>query len=179
MKISNKKATEPTLQRNRDRKKMLERDRLNGGDRDVQSAGEGGDTAGPKKNRPEYVGNARASSAAPASNSARPVYAGTAGLKHGRTSGGPERKDKARYAGNASWDENDEDVEDDYGSDESSDMEANVFDVDQEEEFSTRAARKEDAEELAKLSELDREKRLRKLKLEKMAAEKRNKKRVL
>lgn len=86
-----------------------------------------------------------------------------------------------RYAGYASWgDEDDDDEGDgDVESEASSDMEANIFDVDQEEELSARAAKKEDAEELAKLNEHERQKRLRKQTLERMAAEKRNKKRVL
>lgn len=66
-----------------------------------------------------------------------------------------------------------------YDSDASSDMEANVFDMNQVGEMLTRAARKEDAEELARLNEHDRQKKQRKMILERMAAEKRNKKRVL
>lgn len=58
-------------------------------------------------------------------------------------------------------------------------MEANVFDMNQVGEMLTRAARKEDAEELARLNEHDRQKKQRKMILERMAAEKRNKKRVL
>jgi len=60
-------------------------------------------------------------------------------------------------------------------------MDANVFDMDQEEDMSTRAARKEDAEELARLNEHDRRKRRRRMMmmtLESMAAEKRRKKGV-
>lgn len=180
MQIANKKALEPTLQRGRDRKKMMEKGRFGGSDREVQSAGEGSEATEQKKKPIGYRGNARASSAAPATDSARPAYAGTAGLKHGGASGGQAgsagKKEKERYTG---YDSGDEDDEEDYDSDGSSDMEANVFDVDQEEEFSARAARKEDADELAKLSELDRQKRQRKMMLEKMAEEKRNKKRVL
>jgi len=67
---------------------------------------------------------------------------------------------------------------DDYDPEASSDMEANVFAVDLEEDMSTRAARKEDAEDLARLNEHDRRKRQRKMMLESMAAEKRSKKRV-
>lgn len=66
-----------------------------------------------------------------------------------------------------------------YDSEASSDVEANVFDMNQEGEMLTRAARKEDAEELARLNEHDRQKKQRKMILERMAAEKRNKKRVL
>lgn len=66
-----------------------------------------------------------------------------------------------------------------YDSEASSDVEANVFDTNQEGDMLTRAARKEDAEELARLNEHDRQKKQRKMILERMAAEKRNKTRVL
>jgi hypothetical protein len=155
--------------------------------RETQSAGESGDGAKGKKKHVDlgYKGTARSSSATPA---AKPVYKGTMGLKRPvdvpkerqqRHPGG--RSEKVRYAGHATW--ADEDGEDDgereYDSDASSDMEAGRFDVDQEEELSLRQAKKEDAEQQAKLEAHDREKRERREMLIKMAAAKRNKKRIL
>jgi hypothetical protein len=112
----------------------------------------------------------------------RPSYTGTARLNP--PVGPAAKKEKVRNAGYANWgdDDDDEDEEDEleegeYLSDD--DMEATMFDVDLEEEQSARAAKKEDAEELARLNELERQKMQRKQMLEKMAADKRNKKRVL
>ena len=91
------------------------------------------------------------------------------------------RAEKVRYAGSATWaDEDGEDEgEGEYNSDASSAMEAGRFDVDQEEELSLRQAKKEDAEELARLDTHNREKKARREMLTKMAAAKRNKKRIL
>lgn len=155
--------------------------------RETQSAGEGGDDAKGKRKPLDlgYKGTARSSSAAPAP---KPVYKGTMGLKRPgdvlkeplrRLPGG--RTEKVRYAGYATWsdEEGKDDGEGEYNSDASSDMEADRFDVDQEEELSLKHAKKEDAEEQAKLEQHDREKRERKYMLAKMAAAKRNKKRIL
>jgi len=155
--------------------------------RETQSAGESGDGTKGKRKHVDlgYKGTARSSSAAPA---AKPAYKGTMGLKRPgdvrkerlqRRPGG--RVEKVRYAGHATW--ADEDGEDDgegeYDSDASSDMEAGRFDVDQEEESSLRLAKKEDAEEQAKLDAHNLEKKERREMLTKMAAAKRNKKRIL
>jgi hypothetical protein len=136
-----------------------------------------------------YKGTARSSSAAPA---AKPAYKGTMGLKRPgevrkeRLQRRPDgRAEKVRYAGYATWadEDGDEDGEDDveaeYYSGASSDMEAGRFDVDQEEELSLRQAKKEDAEEQAKLDAHDIEKKERREMLAKMAAAKRNKKRII
>jgi len=150
---------------------------LNSRDFVVQSAGEGGESAA-KRTPDAYKGNRRSSSAAVAFRSTKPAYSGTAGLKKDSSIGPPSKK--TQYAGYVSWDESeDEENENNYDSEASSDMEANVFDVDQEEEFSARAATREDAEELARLNEHDRKKRERKMILERLAAEKRNRKRAL
>ncbi|EHK99281.1 hypothetical protein M7I_4846 [Glarea lozoyensis 74030] len=66
--------------------------------------------------------------------------------------------------------EGEEDDQPDYESDVSSDMEAAAFEVDEEEEFATRIARKEDAEALAEENRLKREKAEKKKKLMAMAA---------
>lgn len=155
--------------------------------RETQSAGESGDGAKGKR-KPVvlgYKGTARSSSATPA---AKPTYKGTMGLKRPgdirkeRLQRLPDgRAEKVRYAGYAAWaDEDGEDnSEGEYDSDASSDMEAGRFDVDQEEELSLRQAKKEDAEEQARLDAIDREKKERREMLAKMAAAKRNKKRIL
>lgn len=126
MKIQNKKALQPMLQRRRR-------------DLEIQSA------AAVKRRPDAYKGKARSSVAA-STRSAKPAYSGTAGLKRHNGSSGPPSK-KARYNGCVNWDEDDDELEraDDYDSEASSDMEANMFDVDQEEEMSRREAKKEDA----------------------------------
>lgn len=85
--------------------------------------------------------------------------------------------EEPRYPGHVQLGGDDDEGEeaDDCDSEASSDMEANLFDVEQEEETSTCSARKGDAEELACLDEHDRQKRKRKTMLEMMAAEKRKK----
>ncbi len=93
-----------------------------------------------------------------------------------------QRAEKVRYAGHAAWADEDGGEDEgggEYGSDASSDMEAAIFDVDQEEELSLRQAKKEDAEEQARLDTHNREKKVRREMLTKMAAAKRNKKRIL
>ncbi|KAH8733085.1 hypothetical protein GQ44DRAFT_601319, partial [Phaeosphaeriaceae sp. PMI808] len=68
--------------------------------------------------------------------------------------------------GYANWsDLDDVDDEDDYESDASSDMEAGIWDVEQENELALRTAKKEDAEALAEEIRLKREKEERKRKL--------------
>ncbi|KAG9228779.1 hypothetical protein BJ875DRAFT_508318 [Amylocarpus encephaloides] len=66
----------------------------------------------------------------------------------------------------------DEDGQPDYESDVSSDMEAAAFEVDEEEEFATRVARKEDAEALAEENRLKKEKAEKKKRLMALAAKK-------
>jgi len=75
-------------------------------------------------------------------------------------------------------DEEDEYPEDDAGgySDASSDMEAGVFDVDEEENRALRAAKQEDEEELRRENLLKREKEERKRRLEALVAKSKGKK---
>jgi protein SPT2 len=70
-------------------------------------------------------------------------------------------------------DEEDEEVEEDYYSDASSDMEAAVFEVDEEEERATRIARKEDEEALREEARLKHEKAGKRRMLAAMARRKR------
>lgn len=88
----------------------------------------------------------------------------------------PMVKEKgARYAGYASYSENDSEDEEDYESE--SDMEAAAFDLEEEEQASLLAAKKEDLQALKEENELKRKKLERKKMLEKMAADAAKKKR--
>jgi protein SPT2 len=121
--------------------------------------------------------------------SAEPQYKGTMNLAGGNHSRKPAAKD-ARRGGNAygsrdqrepryaSYSEDELDEEDDYASDVSSDMEADVFDVDREEQQALRAAKAEDAKAAAEEAEHRRKKDERKKMLSKMAADKAKKKPV-
>ncbi|KAF2085579.1 hypothetical protein K490DRAFT_67463 [Saccharata proteae CBS 121410] len=81
-----------------------------------------------------------------------------------------------RYA-RSEEEEEEEEEEDDYNSEGSSDMEAGAFDLDQEEQLSLKAARREDEEALKEEEALKRRKLERKNMLAKMAANAKNKKR--
>lgn len=112
---------------------------------------------------PSYKGTMKAG-AGSKSSSGRPQdsgYRGTAG------------RDKGRYASYS----DEEDEEEDYYSDASSDMEAGTWDVEEEENFSLRAARKEDLEAEKQEDEHRRQKELRRKQLAKMAAENARKRR--
>lgn len=84
----------------------------------------------------------------------------------------PSRK-QGRYDEYLGTDEEENsEVDDDeggYGSDASSDMEAGAFDIDEEERFATKAARDDDARELAEESRLKREKEERRKRLASLA----------
>ncbi|KAL2058572.1 hypothetical protein ABVK25_001300 [Lepraria finkii] len=85
--------------------------------------------------------------------------------------GGDGKNSRPRYDEYAATDEDDlDDVkEDDYGSDESDDMEAGFSDVEHEESIAARAARKEDEEEAKLEAKLKSEKEERKKRLAEMA----------
>ncbi|TVY86431.1 hypothetical protein LAWI1_G008889, partial [Lachnellula willkommii] len=113
-------------------------------------------------------------------------YSGTARPKPGSSSTSKSRpaarpppsssKQRYTYASEGEEDEEEEDVEMDqggYASDVSSDMEAAAFEVDEEEEFAARMARKEDAEALAEENRLKKEKAEKKKRLMEMAARRR------
>lgn len=132
------------------------------------------------KKRPEssYKGTAKP---------ARPIssYKGTAGLpsKHRASSADSRQKgSKAptkydEYLGTDEEDEEDDGdervVDDHYGSDASSDMEAGAFDVEQEENRALREAKADDAKETALENKLKREKEERRRRLEALAKKRR------
>ncbi|KAL1867604.1 hypothetical protein Plec18167_008604 [Paecilomyces lecythidis] len=114
----------------------------------------------------EYKGTARPTQTT--------TYKGTAGLPPRRASNDPRGRSASRhgkparrdeYLGTDEEDEGDYDDYDDYYSDESSDMEAGLMDVEEEEAAALRAARKEDEEDIraemaAKREKLERKKKL-------------------
>ena len=121
-----------------------------------------------KQPQPGYKGTAKPKP--------QPQYKGT--MKPGMTTvPKPTSRDrdvhasKGRYNEYAATDEEDLDdiEEDDYGSDESEDMEAGFSDVEQEETVAAKVARKEDEEEARLEAKLKSEKEERKKKLEAMA----------
>jgi protein SPT2 len=141
----------------------------------------------PKEKRKPLVLDYQGTMRRPAS--AEPPYRGTMNLAHpnqprkptamgsrGRGNGSKSRDQKEpRYA---SYSEDEVDEEEDYESDASSDMEADAFEVDREEELALRAARAEDAKAAAEEAEHRRKKDERKKMLAKMAADKAKKKPV-
>lgn len=88
----------------------------------------------------------------------------------------PSKEKGTRYAGYASY--SDADLEDEYESDASSDMDAGIFDVEKEEREALLVAKKEDEEALKEENELKRQKAERKRTLERMAAAAAKKKRT-
>jgi protein SPT2 len=119
-----------------------------------------------------YTGTAR-----PKSKSAEPQYKGTMGLaRPGQMRKAPvvQKQAASRYA---DYSEEELDNEEDYESD-LSDMEAGMFDVEEEEELALREAKKDDAREKALENELKRQKQERKTKLAALAAAARKKKTI-
>ncbi|KAF9633515.1 hypothetical protein BFW01_g4409 [Lasiodiplodia theobromae] len=133
-----------------------------------------GEPAKEKKKAPDlgYQGTMRSAPKEPAyqgtmNRGASAAAARKPGLDRGDRSRsgslGPRPAEKRyRYYGE------DEDDEEDYDSEGSSDMEAGIFDVDREEQMSLRVARKEDEEALREEEELKRRKLERKRMLERM-----------
>jgi hypothetical protein len=105
-----------------------------------------------------YKGTARPNSTGPPAGKPGPVAAKA-----------KPKPSQSRYGGYANWsdveEEEDEEEEDDYASDASSDMEANPWELDEEETMTLKAAKKEDAEALAEEARAKREKEERKRKL--------------
>jgi hypothetical protein len=117
-----------------------------------------------------YQGTARpAKQPVPAGykGTARPASAPTSSSRNGAPAAKSKAQpNKGRYEGYADWSDLDNmDDEDDYASDASSDMEGGIWDVEQEEQFALKTAKKEDAEALAEEARLKREKEDRKKKL--------------
>lgn len=126
---------------------------------------------------PSYQGTMRRSnsSSAPARKSIYPNERTTSYDRSRSTSltakAKPAKEKGARYAGNyseADFDEDDE--EDDYDSDGSSVMEGGIWDMEQEERKALALAKKEDEEALKEENELKRQKAERRKKLEMMNA---------
>ncbi|KIY03321.1 uncharacterized protein Z520_00012 [Fonsecaea multimorphosa CBS 102226] len=104
-------------------------------------------------------------------------YKGTMGTTSGRTKPPPKRARYDEYLGTDEEDVSDDmggygEDEEDYGSEGSSDMEAGAFDVYEEEQKALRAAREEDARELALENQLKREKEERRKRLMSLAGRK-------
>ncbi len=133
----------------------------------------------PKK-RSEYSYLGTAKSAPPISS-----YKGTAGRPSQHRPSSADARQKAgktprrydEYLGTDEEDEGDDieavDMDNGYGSDASSDMEADAFDVEEEETKALREARADDARELARENKLKREKEQRRRKLEALAQKRR------
>lgn len=135
-----------------------------------------------------YQGTARPNG--PVKKPAETGYKGTArpastAASNGRP-GAASAKSQAKPARSrneyVSWsddelDMEDEEEEEDYASDASSDMEGGMWDVEQEETEALKAARREDAEEEKRLKELARQKEERKRKLAALASSNASKRR--
>ncbi|KAF2682578.1 hypothetical protein K458DRAFT_341225 [Lentithecium fluviatile CBS 122367] len=130
--------------------------------------------AGKEKRKPAelgYQGTARPAKK-PAEigykGTARPSSAGPPVVKPGPAAAKAKPKpSQSRYGGYASWSDVEEDEvdEDDYASDASSDMEGNLWDVEEEETMALKVAKQEDAAALAEEARLKRDKEERKRKL--------------
>jgi hypothetical protein len=130
------------------------------------------------KTRPESSYKGTAKPAQPISS-----YKGTAGLpsQHRPSSADSRHKSgkrSARYDEYLATDEEDDEDgpgvgDDDYGSETSSDMEADAFDMEEEETRALREAKSDDAKELALEKRLKREKEERRRKLEALARKRR------
>ena len=129
-----------------------------------------------KTDQPKVPKAARPPLHAPPSSS----YKGTMGLSASRPAKPlPKRKKYDEYLGTDEEDVSDdmdgygEDEEDDHGSEASSDMEAGLDDMDAEEQRALRAAKEEDARELALENRLKREKEERRRALQSLAEKRR------
>jgi len=111
---------------------------------------------------------------------ARPSSASAPNGKPG-AAGGKSQAKPARRNEYVDWSDDaldmDDDEEEDYASDVSSDMEGGMWDVEEEETEALKAARREDAEEEKRLKELARQKEERKRKLLALASSNASKRR--
>ncbi|KAJ4345325.1 uncharacterized protein N0V89_011455 [Didymosphaeria variabile] len=137
----------------------------------------GAASAAQEKRKPAdlgYQGTARPAPKKPADvgykGTARPAAAASSAARPG-TAAAAKKKPKPvqdRYAGYADWsdlDDMEDEEEEDYDSEGSSDMEAGMWDVEEENAKALKAAKQEDAEALAQENELKRIKEERKRKL--------------
>ncbi|KAF2435611.1 hypothetical protein EJ08DRAFT_655991 [Tothia fuscella] len=114
--------------------------------------------------------------------SVEPQYKGTMGLARSGQNRKPTdlRRSKPAFSSRGAhyvYSEDEEEEEDGYDSDASSDMEAAASDIEREEALALKAAKKDDAKEAAMEAELKRQKERRKM-LARMQAEKQKKKPV-
>lgn len=130
-----------------------------------------GPVANKKIAAPAYKGTAKPKPQLP-----QPTYKGTMkpAFSTAKLSTARDRDPNARKTGYDEYAATDEDdlddiEEDEYGSDESDDMEAGFTDVEQEETVAAKAARKEDEEEARLEAKLKKEKEERRKKLEQLA----------
>lgn len=155
----------------KDKKLGIRDDSRPGSSGSLSSSPAPGPVANKKIAAPAYKGTAK-----PKPQPPQPTYKGTM-KPPSSTSKSSTARDrdpnprKTRYDEYAATDEDDLDdiEEDEYGSDESDDMEAGFTDVEQEETVAAKAARKEDEEEARLEAKLKREKEERRKKLEQLA----------
>jgi hypothetical protein len=132
------------------------------------------DAKGDVKDRRKSVDTGYQGTARPAKKPIEIAYKGTArpaaGAAGGKANGVGTSKTKAkqsqgRYGGYGSWSEEEDEEEEEEEGYESSDMEAGIWDVEQEDQLALKAAKQEDATELAKEIAMKRAKEERKRKL--------------
>jgi hypothetical protein len=165
----------------KDRELARQQARANKGKKPVPvlpaKAANGKADVGKEKRKPTEVGYQ--GTARPAKKPIDIGYKGTARPSSSAMPGGrpppaaaKAKSSQSRYSGYVSWseveDEEMEGEEDDLVSDASSDMEGNIWDVDEEETEALKVAKKEDAAALAEEARLKREKEDRKRKLMEM-----------
>ena len=152
---------------------------LNGGRRTISGPGTAAAKSGdsnlrsPKKPaEPEYKGTARSPK-----ESTVPAYKGTAGrpTRHEPGKGRPHKPQSRlsrmdEYLGTDEEDEGDYEGEGGYFSDESTDMEAGIMDMENEEQAALRIAKEEDERELRMEMEAKKEKLERKKKLQQLSS---------
>lgn len=114
-----------------------------------------------------YTGTARPNPAP--IRSSKSTTPSRANNKYGYGRSSSSRQDTYATEDEDEVEEDEEDEEEDYGSDISSDMEADVFEVDEEEERAARIARKEDEEALREEARHQREKEIKRRRLAEMA----------
>ena len=168
---SYKKALKMNKKAMKDKKLCIKDHSRPGSSGSLSSSPAPGSAANKKTTAPAYKGTAKPKPQLP-----QPTYRGTM-KPASSTATSTTRRDrdanpsKVRYDEYAATDEDDLDdiEEDEYGSDESDDMEAGFTDVEEEETAAARAARKEDEEEAKLEAKLKRDKEERRKKLEQLA----------
>ena len=169
---SYKKALKMNKKAMKDKKLCIKDHSRPGSSGSLSSSPAPGSVGNKKAAAPAYKGTAKPKPQLP-----QPTYRGTMKPASSSIATPLTRRDrdanpsKVRYDEYAATDEDDLDdiEEDEYGSEESDDMEAGFTDVEEEETAAARAARKEDEEEARLEAKLKREKEERRKKLEQLA----------